>query len=110
MVAQSMVGHPQVVMRHDLQGEISEGLSDGEGVLAGLDRAVMVPHLPKISAHIGGDPPQPRLVVEGLGEGCSLAEVVEHLPDFSECTRAHSAGRTGGRWPAPAWRGSPGDA
>ena len=73
IVAQSMVGHTQVVMRHDLQGEISEGLSHGEGVLAGLDRAVMVPYLPEISAHIGGDPPQPRLVVEGLGEGCSLA-------------------------------------
>ena len=54
-------------------------------MLAGLDRAVMVPHLPEISAHIGGNPPQSRLVVEGLGEGCSLAQVVEHLPDFSEC-------------------------
>ena len=46
---------------------------DGEGVLAGLDRAVMVSYLPEISAHIGGDLPQPRLVVEGLGEGGSLA-------------------------------------
>src|SRR5882724_13378209 len=85
MVAQRMVGHPQEVMRHDLQGDISEGLSDSEGVLARLDRAVMVPHLPQISAHKGGDPPQPRLVAEALGEGGSLAEVVEHLPEFAEC-------------------------
>jgi hypothetical protein len=34
------------LLRHDLQGEISEGPSDGEGLLARLDRAVMVPHLP----------------------------------------------------------------
>ena len=57
MVAQSMVGHTQVVMRHDLQGDIAEGRSDGEGVLARLDRAVMVPHLPAILAQKGRDPP-----------------------------------------------------
>ena len=73
MVAQNMVDRTQMVTHRDLQGKISEGLSHGEGVLAGLDRAVMVPHLPAISAPIGGDPPQPRLVVEGLGEGGSLA-------------------------------------
>src|SRR5262249_51657199 len=84
LVAQSMVGYTQVVIRQDLQGKISEDLSDGEGVPARLNRAVMVPDLPKISAHIGGDPPQSRLVVENLREGCSLAEVVEHLPDFPE--------------------------
>ena len=48
----------------------------------------MVPHFPQISAHIGGDSPQPRLVVEGLGKGFSLAEVVEHLPEFSEVKSA----------------------
>jgi hypothetical protein len=84
MVAQSMVGYTQVVIRQDLQGKISEDLSDGEGVPARLNRAVMVPHLPEISAHIGGEPPQSQLVVENLREGCSLAEVVEHLPDFPE--------------------------
>ena len=68
-----MVGHTQVVLRQDLQGEISEGLSDREGLLTGLNRAVLVPHLPKIPAHIGGNPPQSRLVIEGLGEGFSLA-------------------------------------
>jgi hypothetical protein len=72
-----------MVMRRDLQGKISEGRSHGEGVLAGRDRSVMVPHFPEISAHIGRDPPQSRLVVESLGEGCSLAEGVEHLSDFS---------------------------
>src|SRR5262245_11218028 len=85
MVAQSMVGHTQEVMRQDLQSEISEGLSDGEGLLAGSDRAVVVPYLSKIAAHIGRDPSQPWLVVKGLGEGGSLAEVVEHLPEFPEC-------------------------
>ena len=79
-----MVGHTQEVTRRDLQGEISERLSDGESVLAALDGAVVVPYLPEIVAHIGGDPPQPRLVVEGLGEGFRLTEVVEHLPEFSE--------------------------
>jgi hypothetical protein len=72
-------------MRPDPQGEIAEGLSDGEGLLAIRDRAVIVPHLPTISAHIGRDPPQPRLVIEGRGEGGSLAQVVECLPEFSEC-------------------------
>src|SRR5262245_34979854 len=85
MVAQSMVGHTQEVLCQDLQSEISEGLSDGEGVLAGPDRAFVVPYLPEISAHIGRDPPQQWLVVEGSGEGCSLAEGVEHLPEFPEC-------------------------
>src|SRR5262245_45431265 len=84
MVAQSMVGQTQVMMRHDLQGDISEGRSHGEGVLAGLDRAVVVPHLPEISAHIGGDLPQSWLVVEDFSEGCRLAEVVEHLSKFPE--------------------------
>jgi hypothetical protein len=75
MVARRMVGHPQEVRRHDLQGDISEGRSDREGVLARLDRAVMGPHLPPISVQKGGDPPQPRPV----------AEVVEHLPAFAKC-------------------------
>ena len=66
-----MVGHPQGVLRHDLQGEIAEGLSDSEGVLARLNRAVMVPYLPSISAHKGRDPPQPWLVAEALGTGAT---------------------------------------
>src|SRR5262245_30461766 len=84
MLAQNMVGHTQVVLSHDLQGAIAEALSYGEGVRCGRDHLVMVPHLPEISAHIGRDPPQPWLVVEGFSEGCSLAEVVEHLPEFSD--------------------------
>ena len=68
-----MVGQTQVLMRCDLQGKISEGLSHGEGVLAGLNRVVMVSYLPEISAHIGRNSPQPRLVVESRGEGCRLA-------------------------------------
>jgi hypothetical protein len=50
MAAQHMIGHPEGLVRHDLQGEISEGRSDGEGGLAGVDRTVMVPHLPAMSA------------------------------------------------------------
>jgi hypothetical protein len=79
-----MVSHTQIVIRQHLQGEIAEGCSHGEGVLAGRDRAVMVSHLPEISAHKGRDPPQPRLVVESLSEGCRLAQVVKHLTDVSE--------------------------
>src|SRR5262245_7910614 len=44
----------------------------------------MVPHLPQIAAHKGGDSPPPRLVAEGLSEGSRLAEVVEHRPQFAE--------------------------
>src|SRR5262249_52071661 len=84
MVAQKMIGPTQGMMHHGLQGDISEGLSHGEGVLAGRDRSIMVPHIIEISAHIGRDSPQPRLVVDGLGESFSLAQVVEHLPEFSE--------------------------
>jgi hypothetical protein len=72
------------VLRHDLQGEIAEALSHGKGVLAGRDGAIVVPHPHAIAAHIGRDPSQPRLVVEGLGKGASLAEGVERLPEFSE--------------------------
>src|SRR5215831_19715579 len=79
-----MVNHTQVVLRYDLQGEIAEGLSDGEGLLAGRDCAVVVSHVREMSAHIGGGPPQPRLVIERLGEGCSLAEVVEHPSEVFE--------------------------
>src|SRR5262249_38989010 len=83
IIAYNMVGQTQVVMRQDLQGDISEGRSDGKGMLAGRDRAVVAPHRRQKSAHIGGSSPHARLVVKGLGEGCSLAEVVD-LPDVSE--------------------------
>src|SRR5262245_51668065 len=79
-----MAGHTQVVLRQELQGDISEGLSYGEGVLAGGDRAVIVPHPRERAAQIGGGPPQPRLVVENLGEGFRLLEVAEHLAEVSE--------------------------
>jgi len=65
------------------RGRAFQWFRDGEGVLARRDRAVVVPHRREMSAHIGGGPPQPRPVVEGLSEGCRLAEVVEHLPVIS---------------------------
>ena len=65
----------------ELRGHPGHGVAALE-VLTRLYRAVMVPYLPAISTHIGGDPPQPWLVVEGLSKGFSLAEGVECLPDF----------------------------
>jgi hypothetical protein len=53
-------------------------------LLTRRDRAVLVPDLPEVAAHIGGNPPQPQLVVEVLSEGCRFAEIVECPSDFSE--------------------------
>ena len=92
MVTQRIVGHPQELLRHDSQVHIAEGLRDREGLLARRDRAGMVPHLPQVAAHKGGDPPPPRLVAEGLGEGGRLAEVGEHQPEFAECLEDESSG------------------
>jgi hypothetical protein len=47
MIPSRMVGHPQEVLRHDLQGEIAEGLSNGKSMLAGLHRAIVIPYLPE---------------------------------------------------------------
>ena len=37
-----------------------------------------------IRAPIGGDTPQPPLVVQGLGEGFGFTQVVEHAPKLPE--------------------------
>ncbi len=34
--------------------------------------------------HIGADPAQPALIVEGRGKGLSLTQVVEYRPQFSK--------------------------
>ena len=44
----------------------------------------MIAHDEEMCAHVGGDLPQPRLIVEGLGEAFSLAQGVEDAPKFSE--------------------------
>ena len=83
MVAQNMVGHTQVVMRHDLQGEISERLSDGEGRPDST-----APSWSPFPYNIGTYRRRPAPAAagrRGLGEGGSLAEVVEHRPEFPEC-------------------------
>ena len=47
MVPPRMVGCTEEVLCHDLQGDIAEGLSHGQGVLTGLHCTVVIPDLPE---------------------------------------------------------------
>ena len=89
---------PESDSRRDLQGEISEGHSHGEGMLTGLDSVVMVPCRPEILAHIGR---RPALAggwsSRALARVSASAEVVEAPPEFSEGPERIAAGRTAGR-------------
>ena len=68
IVARDLVDHPQVVIGHDLESGVPEAHRDGKGALAGGNGMLSVT-LPRIiQAPIGGDTPQPPLVVQGLGE------------------------------------------
>jgi hypothetical protein len=70
--------------RFDLQRDIPQGLADDKGTLTRLKGAVKVPHYNEIVGHKGSDPPQPTVIVEGLGEVFGYAEVVEDPLLFSE--------------------------
>ena len=85
-----MVGGAQEVLWQDPEGTIPEGLSEGEGTLAGRNSAVIVPPHPAIPAHQGGDLPQPPLVPQHLGEGFGVLQVREEPLVFSQC-REHRA-------------------
>ena len=75
IVTQEVVDMAQDVMRHDLEEAIPKGLGDGQGALAGHNRAVIVPHHPEIPAHIDTDLPQPPLVLQRLGQGFGFPQV-----------------------------------
>jgi hypothetical protein len=78
------MGRAQVEIRCHLQGRTSQGRRGGNGALAGLDGTVMIAQHIKIGRHKVGNPCQPPLIAQGLGEDFGLAEVVEDLPKFSE--------------------------
>ena len=67
------------MVRLDLEGKIPEGLSNAEGTLAECEGAFSLTPGPEIFGHKGDDPPEPALIVQGLGKGFGLAQVIEEL-------------------------------
>jgi hypothetical protein len=84
IVTQSVVHLAQSNISRDLKGDIPRIDGKGEGTLAGLDGTVMVACLPEIGAHMGGDPPQSTVIVQGLSENFSFAQVVEHAFNIAQ--------------------------
>ena len=63
---------------------------DPTGILAELadrtcarfDGAFGITRYPKMGTHICGNPPQPLLIVDSLGENLAFAKVVQDLPEL----------------------------
>ena len=60
------------------------GRGHGEGTLAVGEAAFMIPDLQDSGAHIGADPAEPALIVEGRGQGLGLTQGVEYRPQLSQ--------------------------
>src|SRR2546422_2152042 len=84
IVAQTEIGLPQAQICHDLEGEIPTGRGGGEGAVARLDGAVEVARYPEMVSHEGGDPSQPTLIADLLGENRTFAKVIVDSPGLSE--------------------------
>src|SRR5262249_2572533 len=84
IVAQSSVGIAQAIIRLHLEGEIAQGLGNGQGPLTIRDGLVKTTHYGEKRDHIGGDLPESPAIVQGLGEGLTVSQVVEDPSEFSE--------------------------
>ena len=98
IVAQGMKDLTQMEIRSGLEADVPEGRGEEQGALAGLKGSVVIPHLPEMVGQKRGDPHQPPLIVQGLGERFSFAQGVEHALAFSERLIA-LRNQAGGRWP-----------
>jgi hypothetical protein len=73
MVSRGHVCLTQVDIRDGLEGDIPKRLGAGESALARREGALLVGRRPEVLAHIGGNLPQPAMVVEGRGERVGFA-------------------------------------
>jgi hypothetical protein len=83
-VSHGTVGHAQVVLGHDLDVKRATGRGQGEGPLASRHSPVMLAHDIETVAQGAGDPPEPLVVAQPLGEGLGGAQVIEHPCKFPE--------------------------
>jgi hypothetical protein len=60
------LGHAQVEICLDLQGKISQGLSNGQGLLPVCDSPIMLAYRDAMDAHMAGDLPEPLSIVQSL--------------------------------------------
>src|SRR2546422_5707400 len=84
VVAKTEIGQPQMVIRYDPKGEIPTDGGGGEAAVARLDRAVEIARSPEMERHEGGDPSQPALIADLLGENLTFAKVIEDSLELSE--------------------------
>src|SRR3989441_5827468 len=84
VVAKTEIGQPQMVIRYDPKGEIPTDGGGGEAAVARLDGAVEIARSPEMERHEGGDPSQPALIADLLGENLTFAKVIEDSLELSE--------------------------
>src|SRR5215510_7514878 len=77
-------GEPEGGIRHDLQGEIVQGLRDGQSTLTGGSSLGSPTGQRKSRTHVSRHPTEPAGVIELCRQAIGLAKVVEHLRDLSE--------------------------
>src|SRR6266436_4455126 len=77
IIPQVIAGLAQVEMRCNLEVDIPESCGDGQGTLACGNGAFIVRSGAEMAGHIGGDPPQPTLIAQRLGESLGLAQMCE---------------------------------
>src|SRR5262245_10731123 len=61
-----------------LEEAIAERTRDGERFLPEFESCIVVASGPTLHDHEGGDPPEPVLIAERLGECLRLLEVIQH--------------------------------
>ena len=71
-------------MVSDAKPQVPEPLGDLQGAGAGHECLVQLVERGMDGRHEGADLAKPAIVFQPLGEGLGLAEVLEHLPAFTE--------------------------
>src|SRR5262249_37661869 len=66
-----------IEIRYDSQTDIPEGGGERKRTLSGLDSLVQGTHHPEVFGHKDSDLSQPLAIVQDLGEGLRLTQVVE---------------------------------
>jgi hypothetical protein len=69
VLGEVVIRRPQVLIRHEPEREISDGLANGQSTLASLDGSVVVPHPAEVDDQVGENPSEPTWIVQRLGEG-----------------------------------------
>jgi hypothetical protein len=84
MVAQGPVALAQGVMRDDLQADIPQIRGNGQRALGGRQAPVQVAQLPQRGGQSARDLAPPAGILQALGQGFGLAQVVEEPLVFAE--------------------------